>query len=66
MQKSNKKVKYPENLHLKVRVVEAGKTITDLAKEIGISRLVMSQVVNGHYKGINIVPRLKKILNIKE
>lgn len=65
MLKSNKKVKYPENLPLRMEVFKAGRTITDLAKEIGISRLVLSQVVNGHYKGSNIVPQLKDILNLK-
>lgn len=61
----SKKVKYPENLPLSVEVFKSGQTITDLASKIGVSRVVLSQVVNGHYKGDNIVPKLKAELGIE-
>lgn len=64
MIKSKKKVKYPENLPLRGEVMASGWTITELAQEVGVSRLVMSQVLNGHYKGQNIVPKLKIILGL--
>ena len=60
-----KRVRYPENLKLKLEVVKSGRSITDLAKDIGVSRLVLSQTVNGHYKGANVVPLLKQELGIK-
>lgn len=53
-----KKVKYPENLYLKQRVLDSGITIRHLSKKIGISTVVLSQIINGHYKGNNIVPKL--------
>lgn len=59
-----KNVKYPENRYLKLEVVKADRTITDLANEIGCSREVLSMTVNGHYKGENIVPRLKQVLGL--
>ena len=60
-----KNVRYPENKHLKIEVVKSERTITELAEKIGSSRVVLSNTVNGNYKGINIVPALKKELGIK-
>ncbi|PSL06573.1 helix-turn-helix domain-containing protein [Cecembia rubra] len=65
MSGQNKKVRYPQNKYLKVEVVKAERTIKDIAKEIGCSREVVSMIVNGHYKGDNIVPKIKEILKIK-
>lgn len=59
-----KEPKYPENLFLKLEVFKSGRTVTELAESIGLSRLVVSQTINGHYKGINVVPALKKELGI--
>lgn len=59
-----KKVKYPENIQLKGLIAVSGRTITELAKAIGVSRQVLNITVNGHYKGSNIVPRLKQELGI--
>lgn len=58
-----KKVKYPENLTLKAKQVESGLTVKHLAKKLGISSVVLSNTINGHYKGINIVPKLQELLN---
>ncbi|QTE35992.1 hypothetical protein J3L18_23040 [Mucilaginibacter gossypii] len=63
MEASNKKVKYPENLPLRDSIKESGKSISFLAGKLNISRVVLSNLVNGHYKGNNIVPRLKTLLN---
>lgn len=59
-------IKYPENRYLKVELVKAGKTVTEVAQAIGVSRGVVSLTVNGHYKGVNIVPKLKKELGIEK
>jgi len=60
---AKKKVKFPENLHLKKQIEESGRSITYYAGKLKLSRLVVSNTVNGHYKGTNIVPRLKELLN---
>ncbi len=62
---SNKEVKYPQNLPLKVAIDNRGIKLSFLARKFGLSRNVMSQVVNGHYKGTNIVPLIKKELGIE-
>ncbi|WEK18192.1 MAG: hypothetical protein P0Y49_15480 [Candidatus Pedobacter colombiensis] len=59
-------IKYPENLHLKDFISQSGISIKHLANEIGISREVLSNTVNGHYKGGNIVPQLLMKLGITE
>ncbi|MGZ3753620.1 MAG: hypothetical protein ACXVAY_01595 [Mucilaginibacter sp.] len=63
MQKSKKKVKYPDNLPLKEQVIESGRAIAWYAKKIGVDRQTVSQTINGHYKGTNIVPKLLELLN---
>ena len=63
MTSEKKEPKYPENLYLKEKVEASGYKITALAKRIGVSRLVLSNTINGHYKGTNIVPELLKALN---
>lgn len=57
------KVKYPENLPLKELQKSSGRSVRWLAKEIGVSSLTISKTINGHYKGINIVPKLQQLLN---
>ena len=66
MDNARKNVKYPENLPLKVEVVKSGRTIKELAEKIGYSRIILQQTVNGHYKGVNVVPRLKEELGLVE
>lgn len=63
MHRAKKKVKYPDNLSLKGLVVASGRTIAWYAAQIGVDRQTVSQTVNGHYKGTNIVPRLLELLN---
>lgn len=60
---AKKKVEYPENLILKEQQVESGKSVTYIAKKLKLSRVVVSDTLNGHYKGINIVPKIKELLN---
>jgi DNA transposition AAA+ family ATPase len=50
-----KKAKYPQNIEMKVSVIRSGLSITDLANKIGVSRQVLSNTLNGHYKGVNIL-----------
>ncbi len=64
MQASTKKVKYPQNLGLKELQLDSGKSVKYLAKKIGVSTVVLSQVINGHYKGDNIVPKIKRELGL--
>lgn len=61
----NRQRKYPENLYLKEAVTASGLKVKFLAEKIGVSTVVLSQVINGHYKGMNIVPKLKAELGIK-
>ena len=62
---ATKEVKYPENLPLKAAIDSRGIKVAFLARKFGLSRNVMSQVINGHYKGNNIVPLIKKELGIE-
>lgn len=64
-EKEVKDVRFPDNLELKGRVVASGITITDLAEQLGVSRLVVSTTLNGHKKGINIVPAIEKVLEVR-
>lgn len=56
---------YESNLKLKEAIKESGRSITHIAMKIGVSREVVSNTVNGHYKGTNIVPKIKSELGIK-
>ncbi|SUJ26377.1 Uncharacterised protein [Sphingobacterium spiritivorum] len=62
---SKQKMKYPENLYLKDEVENSGQTVKHIAKVLGVSRKVVSDTINGHYKGTNIIPLLKSHLKIK-
>ncbi len=59
-----KEAKYPENLPLKLEIVKARRTITEIASAIGVSREVLTNTVNGHYKGSEVVRKLKSELNL--
>lgn len=59
----DKKVKFPDNLSLKGRVVANRLTITWVAQQLGVSRVAVSDTLNGHKKGINIVPAVEELLN---
>ena len=63
MQELTQKVKYPENLPLKDKIKASGITVKHIAKELSISRRVLSDIINGSYKGSNIVPRLEAYLS---
>lgn len=63
MQNTTKKIKFPENLRLKSLIEEKGQSVAFVAKKIGYSRVVVSNTVNGHYKGTEIVPLIEKHLN---
>lgn len=53
-----KPVKYPENLYLKQLQKESGKTVRHIAKKVGVTERIISMTIHGHYKGLNIVPRI--------
>lgn len=63
MRTAKKKVKFPENLLLKKQLKETGRSLTWYAEKLGISFQAVSTTVNGHKKGINIVPKLIELLN---
>ncbi|MCH7400092.1 hypothetical protein MM236_19005 [Belliella sp. DSM 107340] len=63
MAKNKKPVPYPENTYLAVEVFKSGMTVKAIAEKIGVSRFILSRTINGHYKGNNIVPKLKKELS---
>lgn len=64
MQNTKKKIKFPNNLRLKALIKEQGQSIEFVAKKIGYSRVVVSNTVNGHYKGTEVVPAIEKHLNL--
>jgi transcriptional regulator with XRE-family HTH domain len=53
---------YRENLEVKAMIVLAGREITELADEIGVSRNWLNRVVNGHEKGTETIELVKKAL----
>lgn len=60
----NKPPKYPENKYLAHEVFKSDLTTSELAKKVGCSRKIISEIINGHYKGVNIIPRIKAELGI--
>lgn len=62
MQNTKEKIKFPENLWLKVAIAKKGQSVTFVAKQIGYSRVVVSNTVNGHYKGSEVVALIEKHL----
>lgn len=56
-------VKYPQNIYLRGLVAVSGKSVGYLAREVGVSRKTLSQTINGHYKGDNVVPKLIELIN---
>lgn len=60
------KVRYPENLMFIELIKTSGKTITFLSEKVGCSREILSRTINGHYKGENIVKKLKKELGFAD
>ncbi|SEL09055.1 hypothetical protein [Parapedobacter koreensis] len=59
-----KESKYPENLQFKLEIVKSRRTIKEVAEKIGVSREILTRMVNGHYKGVEISKKLKIKLNI--
>lgn len=62
MKRTKKKRRYPENLALKGQIAMSGETVGYWADKIGYSREVVSNTINGNYKGENIVPLLQQAL----
>lgn len=58
MQTKEKEIKYPENLYLRVEVFKDKRTHQEIADAIDISRKVLSDTINGKYKGTNVIPKL--------
>lgn len=63
MTTEEKNVKYPENIPLKKRITESGKSVKFIASKIGYSTMVVSRTIHGHYKGMYIVPLIENELN---
>jgi predicted DNA-binding protein (UPF0251 family) len=53
-----KEPKYPENKYLSLEVFKSELTQEEIASRIRCSRRVLNETINGHYKGVNIIPRL--------
>lgn len=64
MKATSKKRRYPENLPLKQAVLDSGMSVKHLAKKISVSTVVLSNTINGNYKGTRIVSLLKQELGI--
>lgn len=58
-----KKIKYPDNLYLRVLVFEDPRTQQEIADAIGFSRKTLNDTINGKYKGENLIPILLENLN---
>lgn len=58
MQTGNEKIKYPENLHLRLKVFQDDRTQEEIAQAIGFSRKVLNETINGKYKGTRVIPVL--------
>lgn len=56
-------VKFPENLIVKGKVIENRISITKLSEAIGVSRVSVNNTLNGHKKGVNIIPAIQQYLN---
>lgn len=65
METEIKEVRYPENKYLAVEVYKAGISQKALAKKVGCSRKTLNETINGHYKGVNIIPKIKQELGIE-
>ena len=56
-----------QSLAIKKKMLEQGKTVTQLAKELGIERTFLSGVISGKRNSKNIEDVLKqKYLNLKK
>lgn len=58
-----KESRYPQNLYLKQKIKDAGKTVKGVAKNIGYPRQTVSDCVNGHYLGSKLVPLIEQDLS---
>ena len=56
--------KINSEMEVKKELRKQGKTITSLAKEIGISVTYCSDVIRGNRQGIKVKEKIKEILNI--
>ncbi len=63
MRTPKKKVKYPENLQLKLKIKESGRSLTWYQKKIGVSYTWISRVIAGHDKGEDTVNKINELLN---
>lgn len=63
MMKQELERKYPENMKLKELVRQSGRSGRWYANKIGVSEKLISDVINGKYKGSNIVPKLLSLIN---
>ncbi|WP_339876967.1 hypothetical protein [uncultured Algoriphagus sp.] len=57
-----KEPRYPENKYLSIEVFKSEMTQEQIAELIGCSRKTLNETINGHYKGVNIIPKLKAVL----
>lgn len=57
-------VKYPENLWLSGVFALKRVEVRTVAKQMGYSKGLISKIINGHYKGENVVPKLCKVLGV--
>lgn len=62
MKTAEQNVKYPENLSYKERMRRARLTVKYAAPKLGIAVHTLSLLINGHYKGRNITPKLEELL----
>lgn len=56
------KVRFPDNLIIKGKVIEKRISITKMSEDLKVSRVAVTNTLNGHKKGINIIPAINEYL----
>lgn len=64
MQTNKEVIQYPDNLVIKVAIVAKGISLTHVAKQLKVSRVYLSRVLNGKDKGGQIIDSLKVIAEV--
>lgn len=61
MQTTKEEIQYPQNLDLRKQIVDKGINFSFISRKLGVSRVYLSRVLNGHDKGGQIMDQLKQI-----
>lgn len=62
---SKEVIQYPDNLKVRDAIAKKGISKTHVAKELEVSRVYLSRVLNGWDKGGQIIDKLKEIAGVE-